>query len=142
MSSCNFNRRGQLNIENSVVENYLMRAMKNLTLKSFSKSKKRQVFLEDFMQYVQMTKSVHPDASILQKELNELLFQDINHLPEKMREVFLLSRQELMTHKQIAAHLGLKESTVKKQIQNALKILKTNLGTSFTLYLLIVLIDK
>jgi RNA polymerase sigma-70 factor (ECF subfamily) len=45
-----------------------------------------------------------------------------------MREVFRLSRQEQLTHREIADRLHISEETVKKQIYLALKILKTHLG--------------
>jgi RNA polymerase sigma-70 factor (ECF subfamily) len=42
--------------------------------------------------------------------------------------VFRLSRQEHLTHREIADRLNISEETVKKQIYLALKILKSHLG--------------
>ena len=45
-----------------------------------------------------------------------------------MREIFLLSRMENKSHKEIAAQLGISELTVKTQVKKALKILRSKLG--------------
>lgn len=78
------------------------------------------------------TASPAPSAEVLlqTKELGELLRSVIGNMPPKMREVYQLSRQEHLTHKEIAARLGISEETVKKHIQHALQLLKTALGQS------------
>ncbi|WP_431295080.1 sigma factor-like helix-turn-helix DNA-binding protein [Pedobacter sp. P26] len=45
-----------------------------------------------------------------------------------MREIFILSRKENKSHKEIALELGLSELTVKTQVKKALRILKSRLG--------------
>ncbi|MNI91450.1 RNA polymerase sigma factor [compost metagenome] len=57
-----------------------------------------------------------------------LITSEIAKLPAKMREVFELSRLEDLSHREIAERLNISESTVKKQVQNALKILKARLS--------------
>ena len=57
-----------------------------------------------------------------------------------MREIFELSRKENLSHKEIAAQLGISEQTVKKQVQNALKVIKpklNDLGVSIAFLLLL-----
>jgi RNA polymerase sigma-70 factor (ECF subfamily) len=54
----------------------------------------------------------------------------MDKMPDKMREVFRLSRREHLTHREIANRLQISEETVKKQIYLALKILKSNLGNT------------
>jgi len=54
-----------------------------------------------------------------------------------MREVFELSRTAHLSHKQIAEKLHISEKTVKKQVNNSLKILRSKLGaTLFTAFIL------
>lgn len=65
------------------------------------------------------------------QELNELQ-DEINrivndHLPEKCREIFILSRLEGLANKEIAAILDLSKRTVENQLYRALKILKKHL---------------
>ena len=53
-------------------------------------------------------------------ELKNLIRQLIDELPPKCREIFLLSREGDLTHKQIAAQLQISEKTVDTQISRAL----------------------
>ena len=44
-----------------------------------------------------------------------------------MREIFELSRKDNLSHKEIAERLNLSDQTVKKQVHNALKIIKNKI---------------
>ena len=61
------------------------------------------------------------NESIAAKELNTLIDHELEKLPSKMREVFVLSRKENLSHKEISEKLQISDKTVKKQINNALK---------------------
>lgn len=61
-------------------------------------------------------------------ELSRLVNKEIDRLPLKMREVFLLSRREDLSHREIAHKLNISDKTVKKQINNALKYLHLKLN--------------
>ncbi len=69
------------------------------------------------------------------KELKNLIRQLIDQLPPKCREIFLMSRDSELTHKQIAAQLNISEKTVDEQISRALKKLRIPLGKLATLLL-------
>lgn len=69
----------------------------------------------------------------LQKELALQIEKETNALPAKMREIFVLSREQDLSYKEIAEQLNISDQTVKKQIYNAMKILRPKFG----LYLLI-----
>jgi len=58
-------------------------------------------------------------------------------LPSKMRTVFELSRNEHLSHREIAFKLEISEQTVSKQITNALRILKLKLGFLASLALML-----
>lgn len=70
------------------------------------------------------------------KELKNFIDQLINKLPGKCREVFLLSRTEHLTHKQIAERLGITEKTVDDHITRALQKLRVPLGKLASVFLL------
>ncbi|RZK39164.1 MAG: RNA polymerase sigma-70 factor [Pedobacter sp.] len=71
------------------------------------------------------------------KELKNLIRQLINELPPKCREIFVMSRDQGLTHKQIANKLNLSEKTVDEQISRALSKLRGPLGNlaSYMFYL-------
>ncbi|HEY1062662.1 MAG TPA: RNA polymerase sigma-70 factor [Daejeonella sp.] len=62
------------------------------------------------------------------KDLSIAIEREIQNLPCKMREVFELSRKKFRTHKEIAEELQISDKTVKKQINNAIKILRLRLN--------------
>ena len=61
------------------------------------------------------------------EELDELLRQEMESLPEKCREVFYLSRYELLSNKKIAEQLNISQKTVEHQISKALKTLRLSM---------------
>ena len=56
------------------------------------------------------------------------LWTAIDSLPEKCREIFLLSKRDGLKYEEIARELGISENTVRNQISKALKILKEGAG--------------
>ena len=52
------------------------------------------------------------------------LWTAIEQLPNRCREIFLMSKRDGMTYREIAEELGLSEKTVEHQISKALKILR------------------
>jgi len=74
----------------------------------------------------------HHQNSILEqlsaKDLSIAIDREIQNLPCKMREIFELSRKKFRTHKEIAEELQISDKTVKKQINNAIKILRLRLN--------------
>ncbi|MNY42681.1 RNA polymerase sigma factor [compost metagenome] len=76
------------------------------------------------------------DNLLREKELIHLIEKEVSLLPPKMREVFELSRKEHLSHKEIAGRLNISDKTVKKQMNNAIKILKVKLGPFFSLFMI------
>jgi RNA polymerase sigma-70 factor (ECF subfamily) len=77
------------------------------------------------------------DHLVREKQLQQIIDKEISALPTKMREIFELSRTGNLSHRAIAELLGLSEHTVKKQVNNSLKILRSKLGTAvFTAFIL------
>ena len=52
------------------------------------------------------------------------LWTAIDSLPEKCREIFLMSKRDGLRYEEIAEELGISENTVRNQISKALKTLK------------------
>lgn len=76
------------------------------------------------------------------RELSELIESEINRLPARMQQVFRLSREDDLSIADIARRLNLSEQTVKNQLTEALKRLRTSIQSrdngdwAFTLFLL------
>ena len=69
----------------------------------------------------------HPGVQLESKEAIQQLFSLINTLPDKCKEIFILSRFEHLSYKEIATLLGISVKTVENQIGNALKMLRKNI---------------
>lgn len=79
------------------------------------------------------------DDYIREKEFKKLIEKEIELLPEKMREIFIMSREQDLSNKEIAEKLNLSEKTVRNQVNNALNNLRTKLGLAAFLHLLTLL---
>lgn len=62
------------------------------------------------------------------KELQHLISQLVNDLPPRCREIFVMSREQQMSHQEIADTLDLSVRTVDEQISRALKKLRPALS--------------
>lgn len=82
-----------------------------------------------------------PETLLVSEELQQIIDAKVASLPPKMREVFILSREENLSYKEIAERLNISDKTVKKQISNSLKILRleTKDGCASLLWLLLLL---
>ncbi|GAB3816729.1 RNA polymerase sigma factor [Pontibacter rugosus] len=77
------------------------------------------------------------DELLMAEELEQCVQEEVSKMPEKMQQVYLLSRKEFMSIEQIAAHLGISNQTVKNQISSALKRLRTRLSNYIPLLLIL-----
>lgn len=114
---------------------YLYTAVRNRVIDLVNHSKLETIYLDSFQNIFHNGTNV-TDHFIRQKELTELIEKEIDHLPEKMREIFNLSRKANLSHKEISEKLEISELTVRKQINNALKILRPKLNRLFSLFLI------
>jgi RNA polymerase sigma-70 factor (ECF subfamily) len=57
-----------------------------------------------------------------------MIEKEMAALPSGMQKIFELSRREHLSHREIAAQLNISEETVKKQVNNALRILRSKLS--------------
>ncbi len=80
--------------------------------------------------------SISDNNELEYNELAKSIDQIIDALPERCRQVFVLSRFENMTYKQIAEQLKISNKTVENQISKALKVLRSNLGDRFLTFFL------
>jgi RNA polymerase sigma-70 factor (family 1) len=118
---------------NTSISGYLYRSVRNKAFDIFAHKRIEDDYISSLQDFLDSDHTV-TDHLIREKEISTLVDKEIAMLPDKMREVFILSRKQYMSHKEIAEHLNISESTVNKQIKRALKILRGRLG--LILYLL------
>ncbi|MFC7524124.1 RNA polymerase sigma factor [Parapedobacter sp. GCM10030251] len=99
---------------------------------------KRLSVLEATWKELMVEEQPLPDCLVREKELKQLIEAEASRLPKKMRDIFYMSRELHLTHSEIAEQLNLSPATVKKQVNNALKVLRVKFQTLVILLLLLV----
>lgn len=111
----------------SSISSYLYSAVRYKFFNLLDRKKIRTDYRLSFQQFLDQGEYI-TDNYIREKEFSNLIEKEISALPDKMREIFELSRKQYLSRKEIAEKLNLSEKTVKNQINNALKILRKRLG--------------
>lgn len=114
---------------------YLYTAVRNQVIKVISRKQVREHYLSSLYDSIQLGYA-NTDHAVREKDLIEVIEKEVNALPEKMRLVFNLSRKSHLSHREIAEKLNLSEATIKKQVNNALKVLRVKLQALLFLILL------
>lgn len=120
---------------NVSLRSYLFIMIRNRTLNLMARGKVQMKYLESLGDYLEKGENC-TDHLLRERQLREQINKQVASLPDKMRIIFEMSRNDLMTYKEIAEQLSLSDKTVKKQVSNALKILRVKLATLFTFSIL------
>lgn len=130
-----WDKRYTIAISNSISV-YLYKAVQYKFMNLLDHKKVRTDYKNSFNQFLEKGEFI-TDHYIRYKEFSQQIEQEVKALPDKMREIFELSRKHHLTRKEIAERLDLSEKTVKNQINNALKILRSRLSVFAFLMLLL-----
>jgi len=119
-----WDKREALDINESV-KNYLFSSIRNRCLNYIKHEKIKLDYQSDMMK--------NPDAQIdttnfiMEVNLIERIDQCISDLPDRRREIFVLSREHGLKYREIADQLGISIKTVETQMGQALKELREKL---------------
>ena len=112
-------------IDDQTIAPYLFKISRNLFLKEKRHDEVKLKFLKE------QPEQESENTVTSEMEMNEFdlrLQAILSKLPPGCRTVFLMSRMEEMSNKQIAESMGISLKAVEKQITKALKILREKLG--------------
>ena len=115
---------------------FLFTMTKNRALNHIRTTIHQQIFVNQlldnsFEDYCQTDRQV--SFNEVKRNLNELITQ----LPPKRKEIFLLSREKGLSHKEISKHLGVSVHTVESQMSKALKFIRNGLKDFAQTFLLL-----
>lgn len=71
-----------------------------------------------------------PETQLMHEELLDQINSIVEALPEKCQLVYKLSREEQLSHKEIAERLDISTKTVENHITKALHVIRLSMGTS------------
>lgn len=111
-------------IKNICIESYLFRAVRYRAYKHLRNNKFNSIQIEVIESLVADSDTMlQEDFENTKKKINSVL----KILPNRCREIFILSREEDMANQDIATHLGISKRTVENQITFALKKIREGL---------------
>jgi RNA polymerase sigma-70 factor (family 1) len=109
---------------------YLYTAVRNKILNVFKHQKIKSDYITSFEAFL-VNDEPTPDETLRIKELINIINAEVSALPPQMRLIFEMSRNANLSHHEIAEKLQISPLTVKKQVNNSLRILRVKLGTYF-----------
>jgi len=121
---------------NGTVSAYLYKAVRNKIYNLIAHKRVINDYQQSLISFLEEGELITEEL-VREKELSLIIEREIQLLPPKMREVFELSRRQHLSYKEIGARLGISDHTVKRQVSNALSILRAKLGVSTGLIFLL-----
>lgn len=106
---------------------YLYTIVRNKVLDLMAQKKSRAGHLESLALYI----DEHHNKTLedlTEREMMQALDHEISQLPGKMKVIFQMRVKEHKTYKEIAEALEISDKTVKKQVSNAIKLIKPKLN--------------
>lgn len=129
-----FNRED--NLPTSYLAGYLFTAVRNKIFDLFAHEQVKTKHLDSLKAYLSTHSTAPTDHGVRENELKAYIEKEIQALPPKMRQIFEMSRKEHLSYKEIAEELNVSENNVSKQVNNALRVLRTKLGVFISFLLL------
>jgi RNA polymerase sigma-70 factor, ECF subfamily len=105
---------------------YIFKIAQNKVFNHLRKQVNQRYYVEYLAEYTEMLENT-TEQTILYGELEKSIQKLIDHLPARRKEIFLLSRNEGLTYKEIAVKLNISENTVDTQIRKVLDIFRQSL---------------
>ncbi|SEM00078.1 RNA polymerase sigma-70 factor, ECF subfamily [bacterium A37T11] len=102
---------------------FLFFCLKRRILNYYRQHNSRSVYAER-LKVLASSFSPGADTYVEAKEVKELLDNTLENMSGRVREIYLMSREEYLSNKEIALKLNLSEQTVKNQLYTATLILK------------------
>lgn len=127
-------KRFEIRSEQSL-RSYLFKISYNVVIDKIRKRIKEKAFLSHLYQYFEVSES---SQTLEYAQLNQQLQEAVEALPPRRRLIFKLSREQNLSHKEIAEKLGISIKTIENQITLSLRQIKDQLGSNDLLVLLFI----
>ncbi|NLR78414.1 RNA polymerase sigma factor [Chitinophaga eiseniae] len=125
-------------IEN--MDAFLFRVACNKSIDFLRKASTSRVLTDITWDNIQIAESSDPESRLIHQEYDQKLREAIDLLPPKRREVYRLSREEGLSHAEIAEKLGIAPSTIANQIVDAQRFIKSYLFSHLKITIILALL--
>jgi RNA polymerase sigma-70 factor (family 1) len=125
----------EFDLPNANLAGYLFTSVRNKIFDLFAHQKVEAKYIQSLSDFMQSRQSISTDYRVRENELKVYIEKQIEALPPKMKLIFEMSRKDNLTHTEIAERLKTNTNNVSKQLNTALKVLKTKLGTIVLFFL-------
>lgn len=133
-----WNTHSQVNPNKSFIS-YLCTIAKNMLMNEYEHQTVEYLYREYVFKYLSLSNQVTPDKELGRNLLEEYIDQLTEKLPPARRQIFIMSRKQMMSNKEIAEKLNITESTIQTQLSKALAFMKEQLQDYYKEILLLVL---
>lgn len=110
---------------------YLYRMAHNHAYTQFQRMARETLILAEIQKEQGLIGDFEGEDRLVSKELKEFIRRAVNRLSPQQRLVFLMSRQDGLTHEQIAQRLNLSTHTIKNHMVEALRHLREDTHRQF-----------
>ena len=110
---------------NSKIKSYLFTSVKNKALEKIRRNKMFSRHESSVLQHALMQRNIEDESEKYVRL--EQIHSAIHSLPEKCRQVFLMSKINGLSYAEIAEYLGISVKTVENQIVRGLKLIREKL---------------
>lgn len=121
------------------VKSYLYTSVYNRSL-NYIRDNKKFDKTEGKTELLERAESWDSSNQMIADEIQAKITQTLDALPEKCRQIFMMSRYEELKYKEIAEKLNISIKTVETQMSKALKALRKNLAEYMTILLMIIIL--
>jgi RNA polymerase sigma-70 factor (ECF subfamily) len=124
--------RNKLNPEFSI-QSFLYKSIYNEFINSYQQNRAMMLLQQKYVESMHQVVETTDESSI--EQMLTIINREIEYLPPKCQQVFILSKKEGLTNIEIAEHLDVSIKTVEAQISKAFKILKEKLKDNYNVML-------
>ena len=133
-------RRKKLPIITSSLQNFLFKSVYNEFINQYKKNRSTMVLEHKYFEALNKVVRLNSESSW--ERVMDRVTQEIEGLPPKCREVFLLSRKEGLTNVEISEYLKVSLKTVEAHLTKAFGELRKKLGAEYRTFLFVLFGSK
>lgn len=128
-------QRKKIGIKSSL-QNYLFKSVYNEFINQYKRKRSTMILEQKYFASLEKAVNMYDDQSF--ESIIARITLEIQNLPPKCQEVFILSKKEGLTNMEISEYLNVSMKTVEAQITKAFGILRKRLGEKYKSFLILI----